>query len=238
MKGSRIYQNQKKQKALDKTGKNNIILYMGKECTKCKKTKLATEFVKNKAQEDGLSVWCRSCMKLAQRSWYIRNRACILEKAAVRYANMSGKDKKAFIERITKYKKTKRGKAAVRRYKSKPDVKFANKIRKKLKKSFIKNGWGKTSLTYKYIGLDKEEFKKHMENQFKEGMSWGNWGFDGWHLDHKLPLSAAKTEEEIGLLWHHTNLQPMWAEENIAKGGKYCPKELEAFLEERRAADE
>lgn len=213
---------------------------MGKECTKCKKTKLATEFCRNKARKDGLSLWCRSCMKLAKRSWYIKNRASVLEEAAIRYANMSEKDKKAFIERMVKYKKTykktKRGKASIRRYKNKPDVKFANKIRKKLKKSFVENGWGKKSLTYKYIGLDKEEFKKHIESQFTEGMTWDNWGIDGWHLDHRLPLSAAETEEEIGLLWHYTNLQPMWAEENIAKGNKYCPKELAAFFEKRRSA--
>ena len=209
---------------------------MGKECTKCKKTKSATEFSRNKTQKDGLSCWCRSCMKSAQRSWYIKNRASILEKGAIRYANMSEKDKKAFIERMTKYKKTKRGKAAVRRYKSKPHVKFANKIRKKLKKSFVENGWGKKSSTYKYIGLDKEEFKKHIESQFTEGMTWDNWGFDDWHLDHRLPLSAAETEEEIGLLWHYTNLQPMWGKKNLKKSNKYCPKELAAFFEKRRSA--
>ena len=49
-------------------------------------------------------------------------------------------------------------------------------------------------------------------------MSWENQG--EWHIDHKIPLSSAKTEEELYKLCHFTNLQPMWAIENIKKGSK------------------
>jgi hypothetical protein len=54
---------------------------------------------------------------------------------------------------------------------------------------------------------------------FQDGMSWGNHG--SWHIDHKVPVSWAKNEEEVYLLNHHSNLQPLWAYENLSKGNKY-----------------
>jgi len=51
-------------------------------------------------------------------------------------------------------------------------------------------------------------------------MSWENYGRNGWHVDHIIPLSSAKTEEEIYKLCHYTNLQPLWEVDNIKKGNK------------------
>ena len=49
-------------------------------------------------------------------------------------------------------------------------------------------------------------------------MSWENHG--KWHIDHIIPLSTANTEEDILNLCHYTNLQPLWAEDNIKKSNK------------------
>jgi hypothetical protein len=49
-------------------------------------------------------------------------------------------------------------------------------------------------------------------------MTWDNYG--KWHMDHIYPLSLAKTTEEIEKLCHYTNLQPLWAVDNIRKGNK------------------
>jgi hypothetical protein len=65
-----------------------------------------------------------------------------------------------------------------------------------LKISFDNGGWSKDSSTYEYIGLTFDEFVVHMEAQFTEGMTWDNWGIDGWHLDHRLPLFAGKNDKE------------------------------------------
>jgi hypothetical protein len=59
-----------------------------------------------------------------------------------------------------------------------------------------------------------------MEKQFKNEMTWENYGFYGWHIDHIIPLSSAKNEEELYKLCHYTNLQPLWAKENLSKGAK------------------
>jgi hypothetical protein len=53
-------------------------------------------------------------------------------------------------------------------------------------------------------------------------MSWGNYGFRGWHIDHIIPLASfdLTDREQFLKACHHTNLQPMWAKENLSKGSK------------------
>ena len=50
-------------------------------------------------------------------------------------------------------------------------------------------------------------------------MTWDNWSNNGWHIDHIRPLSAAVNEKELIELCHYINLQPLWAKDNISKGG-------------------
>ena len=68
------------------------------------------------------------------------------------------------------------------------------------------------------IGLHPIDLKNYIENKFTEGMSWDNYG--KWHIDHIIPLNSAKTEEEIIKLCYYTNLQPLWASDNIRKKDK------------------
>jgi hypothetical protein len=49
-------------------------------------------------------------------------------------------------------------------------------------------------------------------------MSWDNHG--EWHIDHIIPLSSAKNESDLYKLFHYTNLQPLWAFDNLSKGNK------------------
>jgi hypothetical protein len=58
----------------------------------------------------------------------------------------------------------------------------------------------------------------HLESKFVDGMSWDN--RSRWHIDHIMPLASAKTEEELVALCHYTNLQPLWAAENLRKSDK------------------
>jgi hypothetical protein len=74
--------------------------------------------------------------------------------------------------------------------------------------------------TIQLLGTDILSFKLYLESKFSYGMSWDNYGLHGWHIDHIMPLSSAKTEEEIYKLCHYTNLQPLWAEDNLRKRDK------------------
>ena len=87
-----------------------------------------------------------------------------------------------------------------------------------LHNSLNNKGYKKTSKTQDIIGCSFEEFKSHLESQFKDWMSWENKGNpeDGilepdktWDIDHIIPLSTATTEEELIKLNHYTNLQPL-----------------------------
>ena len=78
----------------------------------------------------------------------------------------------------------------------------------------------KNNKTFEMIGCTPEELKTYLENLFSEGMTWENYGYYGWHVDHKIPLDSGKTEDEIIKLCHYTNLQPMWWNENLKKSFK------------------
>lgn len=71
------------------------------------------------------------------------------------------------------------------------------------------------------VGYTAEQLKAHLERQFQPGMTWGNRGVNGWHIDHRLPLSSfnfsSADDPEFKAAWSITNLQPMWGDENIRK---------------------
>ncbi len=79
-------------------------------------------------------------------------------------------------------------------------------------------GYTKQSKTQEILGCDWLCFKAHIERQFLKGMTWDN--RSEWHIDHIVPISSAKTEEDVIRLNHFTNLRPMWAKDNIAKGNR------------------
>lgn len=86
--------------------------------------------------------------------------------------------------------------------------------------SSIKNqGYSKNSKTQNILGCSYDELMIYLESKFLEGMSWENKG--EWHIDHIKPTSLAKTEEEVYELNKYTNLQPLWAIDNIKKGNNY-----------------
>ena len=69
------------------------------------------------------------------------------------------------------------------------------------------------------IGCSPEELKKHIESKFTYGMSWELVGKE-IHIDHIIPLSSANTIEQVESLCHYSNLQPLWAKDNLKKKNK------------------
>ena len=95
---------------------------------------------------------------------------------------------------------------------------FIQRVRSSINTSISKMGYQKNTKTEKILGCSYKEFKTYFESLFKDGMSWENRNL--WHIDHIIPISTAKNEEEAIKLNHYTNLQPLWAEENIKKSNK------------------
>lgn len=98
-----------------------------------------------------------------------------------------------------------------------------NNLRSRLRMSLKHHGTTKKNRTINYIGCSKESLKEHLQSKFKEGMTWDNYGVDGWHIDHIRPLCSftLSSEEEIHRAMHYTNLQPLWAKENRVKNKKW-----------------
>jgi len=75
------------------------------------------------------------------------------------------------------------------------------------------------------VGYTLKDLKSHLESMFKPGMTWDNYGYRGWHIDHVKPVSLFEfdsyEDEDFKRCWALENLQPLWAEENMRKGNKY-----------------
>tara|TARA_R110000772_G_scaffold235371_1_gene347011 strand:- start:36 stop:809 length:774 start_codon:yes stop_codon:yes gene_type:complete len=167
-----------------------------------------------------------------QKHYREKNKESIAEKKKRYYE----KNKDAMAEKQKRYNQANKEVVAERqrRYKEErratdPLFKLVCNIRVLIRNSFRNGGFSKKSKTAEILGCSFEEFHQHIESQFTDSMSWQR--MSDIHIDHRLPVSAANTEAELLALNHYTNLQPMWAAENMAKSDSYCTDELAAYFE-------
>lgn len=203
-----------------------------KTCIKCNIEKDFNKFYKNKTKKDGLHNKCKECMNKHNKQWKTLNKDKHSEYLTKYHSENSEKIKdydKQWIKNNINYKKDyyKKNKSHIiikgmewRRKKLKKDPLFKLRIYlgNRINFSIQNQGYKKTSKTHELLGASFEVVKKHIEKQFIEGMNWDNYGV--WYIDHKIPLSSAKNEEELINLFHYINLQPLWALDNLKKGAK------------------
>jgi hypothetical protein len=132
-------------------------------------------------------------------------------------------NKKSILEYNKKYfqkNKQKLSKDRTHKYKTDPQYKISEILRKRVRIAL--KGKSKPGSAVKDLGCTIDELKIYIENQFREGMTWGNHGVKGWHIDHIKPLSSFNLEdpEQFKEACHYKNLQPLWATENLSKGKK------------------
>lgn len=108
---------------------------------------------------------------------------------------------------------------SVRRSREKDRAKPHNRIRGSLTRRLKQLLGTKTERTSQLIGCSPKELVAHLESLWLPGMSWDNYGQQGWHIDHIKPCRAfdLTVKEERLACFHHTNLQPLWGGDNIAK---------------------
>ena len=73
-----------------------------------------------------------------------------------------------------------------------------------------------------YLGCSLDQFKEYIEKQFESGMTWENYGKNGWEFDHIKPISTfdLSNEIELRLACNYKNLQPLWGFDNRKKSNK------------------
>jgi len=192
-----------------------------KVCNRCGVEKQSDDFTKDCTKKDGLRTRCRMCSK----EIYLENRDKEIQRAKTYQKNNREKvlkqklihAKKYFIKNRDKIKEYQRNYKVSRR---KNDILFrlSCNLSSRVRQFLLVKNITKKNTTFELVGCSPQELKIHLEQKFIEGMSWENQG--RWHIDHRIPLSSAKTEEELYKLCHFTNLQPMWALDNIKKGSK------------------
>lgn len=187
-----------------------------KTCSICSQSKEETEFYDVKRR--GIvfkTAECKACKKEYHKAYQSKNKEKMREKQNKWFQN----NKELQYERVKQFKKLNPDKVKLRL--QKPLVKIANRIRTRLWHA-VKGGTVSGSAV-RDLGCTIEELKVHLESQFQPGMSWDNWTTDGWHIDHIVPLCSfdLTDPEQLKKACHYTNLQPMWAEDNLKKGRRY-----------------
>lgn len=151
-----------------------------------------------------------------KKKYYEKNKKNILKKRA-KYRENNKEKIKSQGKKYRQTEKHKKSRSAYEKNKKNLDklYKLKSNIRGLIRNSLIYNGFSKKCKTHKILGCSFQEFKIYIESRFQPWMNWDNHGKYngelnfGWDLDHIVPISSAKTEEEIIKLNHYTNFQPL-----------------------------
>jgi hypothetical protein len=197
---------------------------MTKVCPKCKQTKSTTEFNKSKANNDGLTHKCKQCVYEYNNKWTKDNKEHVAKKLKEWNKNNPNYAKE-WVENnkdhLNSYNRIYRAKVR----KENPTKRIMETFRNQVAKNVKIKGFLKGKSTLEILGLESwDEFRKHIESQFIEGMSWDNYGNKvetDWSIDHIIPVSSAITLEEFYKLNHYSNLRPLWHIDNLRKGNRF-----------------
>lgn len=202
---------------------NNII------CNTCEQEKETTEFYK---QGSRYLFKCKTCYIIyyeskryeKKKEYNKENRQIYLEKNKESIKNWSKEYYKKNLIEI----KIKTNNYRSNRLKNDQLFRLAYNLRSLILSSFKSKGYRKFSKTENILGCSFDEFKLHIESKFESWMTFENRGKYngelnyGWDLDHIIPISSAKTEEDLIKLNHYTNFQPLCSKINrYIKKDKY-----------------
>ncbi len=212
-----------------KQQKENYKELTEKLCKKCGIIKSVNELIKNKNCKNGYESTCKKCQSKYNKKWRDKNREHILICKKKYQKKYYKKNKERILFYIKKYHKTTESKeyqknyVKNRRHKD-PIYKLIWNLRNRLN-SVFKNKCQKSKKTLELLGCSLYIAKFYLENQFYDNpetgelMTWDNNTTKGWHIDHIIPIcnfDLTDTEQQKKA-FHISNLQPLWAKENLTK---------------------
>lgn len=203
-----------------------------KLCKSCNITKEKSEFSKYQKAKDGLQTYCTQCTRAKNTASYNKhkNKKSIYRKK--RYIDNksveSAKNKEWRINNIEKMKQyskeyyqnnksiinLKRKMRSQNNSKSRIDSSVRLMVRNMLHGQKAGRSWKDL------VGYSADDLFKHLESKFTTGMTWENYGKDGWHIDHIIPKILFKYDSAehpaFKACWALSNLQPLWGSTKIA----------------------
>jgi hypothetical protein len=207
-----------------------------KICGKCKIEKELDQFTNNKTKKDGKCVYCRSCYAEINKVWRQNNPD--RDKKIHQKWKQNNPDKVRKNNLKSYYNNHEKRKSKSRQYKQDnknilrikhrlytnkkyyEDIEYRLKIliRGRIWKALKRNS--KQSSSLELLGCSINDLKIYLEKQFIDGMNWNNYG--QWHIDHIKPCASFDLTnlDQQRLCFHYTNLQPLWAKDNIRKSNK------------------
>lgn len=215
-----------------------------KICSKCKQEKSLCDFHKDARSKLGVTSQCKECGKESSAKYLRENPEKEKgRKAKYRRENPEKEKKrkaKYYQENLDKIKKSqvkyrrenseKLNEYQTKRYKNDENFRIRTLLRSRIRNSLKSQSAKKSKRTSELVGCSIDELWKHLEKQFKDGMTRQNLG--KWHIDHIKPCSLFDlTDSEQQKECHnYKNLQPLWAIDNIKKGNKWqAPEALPSF---------
>lgn len=146
--------------------------------------------------------------------YYRKNREAILKRESERPNHYYINNKERVMKQQAEYTKAR----------EKVDIGFRilRRLRSRMRDTIKRCSGKKSKKTMELVGCHIEYLKYFLESKFLEGMSWDNYGSRGWHIDHIRPCSSfdLTDPEQQKQCFHYTNLQPLWATDNLKKSDK------------------
>jgi len=206
---------------------NNYMSYISDYYQKNKEKIIARERLRYKEKKDSI--------RSKAKKFYEENRDKILDqqkeyvsknKESCYAANKRWRQKNSQIVKqyerdyfeANKEKINKRSKLYIEKRKATdPLFAFKSRLRASVRGAFKRIAQNKPANTETLLGVKWEEAKAHFEKLFKPGMTWQNIG--EWEIDHIRPVMTFRLDE-LHLINHISNLQPLWRAEHRAKSNQ------------------
>jgi hypothetical protein len=172
------------------------------------------------------------------KAWKLKNKNKIKKKRRLHYLKnkkhtllinkqwaIKNNEKKLLLWRNYYYRNTKklnknRVKRSIKQYKTDESYRLIQLVRGRINQVLKNKNLKKVDKSINLLGMNGYNFKKYIENKFKPGMSWEKRSLI--HIDHIIPCASfdLKDPKQQAKCFHYTNLQPLWAKENLSKGAK------------------
>ena len=214
-----------------------------KKCHICNKKIKLEMFSKNSSKKDGLESRCKPCNIKYTKSWR-KNLEKRIKIPKVKICNMCNKSKesnefcknKSHSDGLNTFCKScykisyKNRKEKVNKWnreylrrKRKNNIQFKISERIRVRVGLALKGKRKPASAIKDMGCTIKFLIQYLESLFEKNMNWNNYGINGWHVDHIKPLSLFDLEDKEQFLeaCHYTNLQPLWAFDNLKKSNNF-----------------